>query len=554
MNASEFFGDHKSLDPFTEKRVADNLRSALTDHADGVEPAGNSYLTLSTRLAEEVPGTPGVHGRAGARVLAAAAMFVVVAGAGIFALNQSGGSDFEATGGLANGTTTPVSAPPVATTGAVPTTPPGEVATTLTFQPPEPLVQILESPQLPASSSVAEASHDFVHLLGLPGQSRVEERDSLGILLPPEELDYGGAVPELAQVTTQTDSNGTAAVSATSATMQIESVRLVGEEIVVTGRGTAFEAWVGVQLISTDGTRLASAFTTAGCCEELVAFEARLPLPPGVGEAFIVAYGDNAGSGVVPAFAAVPIRFEGSVADSTTYTVFRIHPDDSDRGLNIRDLPGTDEGEVLATLPSGTSGIQRLPRMPALVGDSFWWRVRTADTIDGWVHSSFLTPDQPVLDEAELRSLAESAVFGISAAEFDGLSGLGLSRRVPVAVGWIGDPTFVVGPDLVDPAIWTEARLWRVPEATFGEPETIISLRSMMNLPDLTDQGPALQSGAALPYGFEQTMASEYFAGTQAVTVLGPETGEPYRSMVLFFESSPTGPQLVGVMASIFVP
>ncbi len=322
----------------------------------------------------------------------------------------------------------------------------------------------------------------------------------------------------------------------------------------VTGRGTAFEAWVGVQLIRTDGSHLASTFTTAGCCGELVPFEARLPLVPGVGEAFVVAHGDNAGSGVVPPFAAVPIRYQGSVDDSTTYTVFRIRPNDSDRGLNIRDLPGTDEGEVLATLPSGTSGIQRLSRMPALVGDSFWWRVRTADNIDGWVHSSFLTPDQPALDETELRNLAESVVFGISAAEFDGLSGLSLSRRVPVAVGWIGDPIFVVGPELVDPAFWTEARLWRVPEATFGEPETIISLRSLMNLPNLIDQGPTLQPGAALPFGFEQEMAQNYFAGTQAVTVVGPEDGEPLRSMVLFFESSPTGPQLVGVVASIFVP
>ncbi len=553
MNVPESFGDDKSLDPFTEKRVADKVRSALTDHADRVEPAANSYLTLSSRLAGEISSTPKARGRVSARILAAAAMVVVVAGAGIYALNQSGGSDFEATGGVAN-STAPSSAPPVPTTAVMPTSMPGEVTTTVAPAPPEPMVEVLESAQLPSAGSVSEASRSLVHLLGLPGQTRIEERDSIGILLPPAELDYGGSVPELAKITTRTDSNGTAAVSATSETMQIESVRLDGEEIVVTGKGSAFEAWVGVQLISTDGTRLASTFTMAGCCEELVPFEARLPLVPGVGEAFVIVHGDNAGSGVVPAFAAVPIHYRGSVDDSTTYTVFRIRPNDSDRGLNIRDLPGTDEGEVLATLPSGTSGIQRLPRMPALVGDSFWWRVRTADDIDGWVHSSFLTPDQPALNETELRHLAESAIFGISAAEFDGLSGVSFSRRVPVAVGWIGDPTFVVGPDLVDPAFWTEARLWRVPEATFGEPETTISLRSLMNLPDLTNQGPALQSGAALPYGFEQNMAENYFAGTQAVTVVGPEDGEPLRSMVLFFESSPTGPQLVGVVASIFVP
>ncbi len=132
-----------------------------------------------------------------------------------------------------------------------------------------------------------------------------------------------------------------------------------------------------------------------------------------------------------PAFAAVPVRFEG-VADSRTYTVFRIRPDDSDQGLNIRDLPGADEGEVLVTLPPGSAGIRRLPRMPALIGDSFWWLVETGDGIQGWAHSSFLTPDKGSITDDELVDRSRSVAAALASAESGGLDYLGLSRRVPV--------------------------------------------------------------------------------------------------------------------------
>ena len=565
MNGPNIFEDSDSaggeaLDQVTEKRVADRVRSALGDHAARVEPTSNSYLTLSSRLEEEGAALPKLRWRSGRRILAAAAMLLVVAGAGTYALTQTGGSDFEAIGETGVGTSvvpvdpSVVTEPPV-TTGAEPV----PTASTSPPLPPVATLQVLDQVDLPAADSVAEATAELVFLLGLPGRSQVQEDSVTGIVLPPEDLDYGDEArdpfPELARVQTVRQADGTVASSATSETMQLDEIRLDGDEIVVTGRAIAFEATVEVHLVGTDGTRLASTFTMAGCCEELVPFEARLPMVSGIGEAFVVAHGDGAGSGIVPAFAAIPIRYQGVSGDPTSYSVFRILPDDSDQGLNLRDLPGTDEGEVLATLPSGTSGIQRLPLMPALVGDSFWWRVRTAENLEGWMHSSFLAAEALPIPDAELRELAEQTLYGIDATEFDGLSSVRLSRRVPVALGWIGDPQKYDGPQLFETGLWIEAREWPVPEATYGEAEKLTSLRSMLNLPDIVVGLFEIEVGGTRPYAIEQEMASSYFAGTQSVTVYGPESDdEPRRSMVLFVESTSAGPEIIGVVASIFVP
>ncbi|MBT8239648.1 MAG: hypothetical protein KJN63_00300 [Acidimicrobiia bacterium] len=542
----------KKLDPFTEQRVGERLRAALADHADRVEPAPNSYLTLSKRLEEAVQQHPKPPTGRNGRILAAAAMFLVIAGAGAFAITQTRTGDVNAVG--SDGptetipdqlrTTTTIPAEETSTTVAtvVPTTTP----------PPEVGAAVVDQVDLPEAENPAKAAAEFVHLLGLPGSGRFTVQANTVDVLPPGNV--GSDPPPIAFIQTEGSGNRTRVVNAISETMVISDVFVENDEIVVRGEGIAFEASVEVKLISTDGTPLAFDFTSAGCCEDLVPFEARLPMVNGSGEGFVVAHGDNAGSGVLPAFAATPITFNGP-PDKTTYSVFRIRPDDSDQGLNIRDLPGTDEGQVLVTLPPGHTGIRRLPTMPALVGDSFWWEVETDTGLRGWVHSSFLVPDSSGPTDVDLVEQARFALYGINAADFDGLSAVPLSRRVPMALGWIGDPQVVTGPEISDARFWTVASEWSVPEATYGEPEKVISLRSLLNPPNELDVEPEIQVGAATIYGFEEEFVDSYFAGTRAVTVIGPETdGEPPKSMMLFYEVTPVGPQLVGVVVSIFVP
>ncbi len=552
MNGN-FFGDNvqpKDLDPFTEQQVGERLRSALADHADRVEPAPNSYLTLSKRLEEAAPPVPKSSRRGNGRILAAAAMFVVIAGAGAFAIAQTRTADVNAVG--SDGPIEPL--PDQLQTTTVPaeeTSTTVAMVITTTTPPPEVGATVVDQVNLPSAENPAKAAAEFVHLLGLPGSGRFTVQGNTVDVLPPG--DVGSDPLPLAYIETLTNQAGARVVDAISDTMVINDVFVDGDHIVVRGEGIGFEASVEVKLIGADGTPLAFHFTTAGCCDELVPFEARLPMVSGSGEGFIVAHGDNAGSGVIPPFAAVPIVFSAP-ADTSTYSVFRIRPDDSDQGLNVRDLPGTDEGKVLATLPPGQTGIRRLPTMPALVGDSFWWEVETETGIRGWVHSSFLTPDSATLTDAELVEQARFAVYGITASEFEGLDAIPLSRRVPVALGWLGDPRVIAGPEIQEAPFWAEAGEWSVPEATYGEPTKVISLRSLLNLPDLGDE-PEIQIGAATIYGFEEEFVQSYFAGTQAVTVTGPDTdGEPPRSMMLFYEATPVGPQLVGVVASIFVP
>ncbi|MFW2382879.1 MAG: hypothetical protein ACN4GZ_14070 [Acidimicrobiales bacterium] len=553
--SGKFFGDNgqpKDLDPFTEQQVGERLRSALSDHADRVEPAPNSYLALAKRLEEATPSAPKPSRRANGRVLAVAAMFLVVVGGGAFAISQTRTGDVNAVGSDGPADTVVDPAPTSTTIPAEePTTTVASVVTTTT-PPPEVGATVVDQVDLPPAKNAAEAAAAFVNLLALPGSGRFTVQGNSVDVLPPGNL--GSDQRPLANIETVPNGVGVGIANAVSDTMVISEVFVDGDVIVVRGEGIAFEASVEVKLISTDGTPLAFGYTTAGCCEELVAFEARLPMVSGSGEAFVVAHGDNAGSGVLPAFAAVPVAFTGP-AETTTYSVFRIRPDDSDQGLNVRDLPGTDEGQVLETLPPGQTGIRRLPTMPALVGDSFWWEVETSSGLRGWVHSSFLTPDSSSLADLDLLEQSRFAIWGINAAEYDGLGSVPLSRRVPLALGWIGDPRTVSGPQVADIALWTEAGEWTVPEATYGEPEKVISLRSLLNLPDTTEVEPEIQSGPATIYGFEEEMVESYFAGTRSVTVIGPDVdGEPPRSTLLFYEATPVGPQLVGVVASIFVP
>lgn len=536
-------GTESGFENPSDHQVVDRLRLALRDHAAGVEPAPNSYLTLAARVDESSTPPPGrMRG-----VLLAAAALVVVAGIGAVFLGRDRSGDVNAVGGT--GSTLSTTVVPAPTTTLIPssTLTTGPSPQTSAPEPAGPSVAAIPVAELPRARSVDEAVGSFLHLLGLPGAAELSTVDGTATLSSP----YDEKVT-LAEVFTSSSADGVAVASATSATVKIDRVTLDAGELVVGGSAVAFESVIEVSVIGTDGARLASTTTTAGCCEDPVPYEARLRLP-GAGEAFVVVSGDNAGSGVLAPFAAQAIRFELS-EDPATYTVFRIHPeDDADRGLNVRDLPGTDEGRVLATLPPGTMGIRRLPRMPALVGDSFWWEIEAPDGTVGWVHSSFLTPGGAELSDGELEQLARSAIGLVGGAEDSGLDRLVLSRRVPVALGWIGRPRYVTGPTLTDVSYWTEARRWPVPEATYGESEKLVSLRSLLNPPSVDD--PEIIPGAALRYGFEQEMADQYFAGTQAVTVIGPvEDDEPGRSMVLFYEVGPTGPQLVGAVASIFVP
>lgn len=548
MRFRRFFSDEPQLDSVTERRVGERLRSALAGYSARVEPAANSYLTLADRVRENGPPRRGRGSRNHGRTLAAAVSLVVVVSAGAYLLSQNTTGDVSAIGGpeTSEAVVTTVMTTPSTTSASVTTTAADVV------EPFMPQVEILNAAEVAPADSVAEAASTLVRLLSLPGRSQVVADSDHAWLYPPRDVS-GDNPPRLARVTTAAVPGGIIATGATSDTMQITEVIADGDQLVVRGEGSAFEASVEVHLVGTDGSRLSSTYTTAGCCDELVPFEARVSLV-GVGEGFVVAHGDNAGSGTLPAFAAVPIRFEG-VGDPRTYTVFRIRPDDSDQGLNIRDLPGADEGEVLVTLPPGSAGIRRLPRMPALIGDSFWWLVETGDGIQGWAHSSFLTPASGSITDDELVDRGRSVAAALASAESGGLDYLGLSRRVPVAVGWIGDPALLSGADLTSASLWTESRMWRVPEATYGESEKLISLRSLLNVPDVFDDEAEIRIGAALPYGFEQDWVNGYFAGTEAVTIVGPQAeDQTWRSAVLFYESSPTGPTLVGVVASIFVP
>ncbi len=97
--------------------------------------------------------------------------------------------------------------------------------------------------------------------------------------------------------------------------------------------------------------------------------------------------------------------------------------------------------------------------------------------------------------------------------------------------------------------------MWSVPEATYGESEKLISLRSLLNLPDVFDTEAEIRVGSTLPYGFEQDWVDGYFAGTEAVTIVGPEdAGSTLAVDGVVLRVVADGPGTGRVVASIFVP
>lgn len=565
MNQNQF----NDVPPALEQ-TAQHLQQTLHSHADSVEPLSDSYLTLSNRLTSTAGQPSGgvAHGRfrlPPARILSAAAMFVLVVGTlGTLAIRNRESGDLTA---VAPTTTIPDLLP--STTSVPPTTTEPIPPTTTTEPEPPPLVQVTAASEVmgPVRGTPTDAARAFLSLLGMQGNVDFVdtgldvvrlERDGFVIA----ELEIAAVEPKLPGVGEESGepADSVPGFAVTRANSEGMTLDLPPQGVIqdgllsVSGNGRGFEASIDISLQSAfDGNLLTKRFTTGGSGPETKPFESELNLI-GTEAAWVVAASSSGAGGVLTEFAAEPVVYSAGL-DSMDYTVFRVSPNDPDGGLNVRDRPGTDEGNVLVTLPPGETGIRRLPRLPALVGDSVWWQVVTSSGQEGWVHSAFLA-EQAGSGDAELEQAAEFTTFFIRIGEPDTLAAIPLSRRYRVAMGWLGATDFVTATDdqVRSPEFWESRREWQVPEATFGQSTLNLSVRSLLNLPDDENAAEVLVN-ALQPYGLDQAVVDSYFAGTESVTVVGPETTEgPWRNVVYFFEGTRNGPELVGIMTSIQVP
>ncbi|MCP3991140.1 MAG: SH3 domain-containing protein [Actinomycetia bacterium] len=397
--------------------TASALSRALADRAAEVEPNPNAYANLAAKVNATSPRRGGFGsgwslGRIGAATVAGVAM--VGAGVGIVAIAFDNDNTGDAFVEVADGTTIAsdlddddgdaiggdLEVENTSSTLSIPAVPSGIEQIPATGD--------MISDLTLARSSQTQAVEAFFDLLGIEFVDYEIQGERVSVWTFHEEsTERGIDVATLELVPVELDEGpGWIVGEAVSDHVVIErptpSVVLSGQsELIISGRGTGFEATVGIDLVSaTDGSTLVATYANAGSFGELEAFETAIPLV-GTERAWVVATSSGGADGVAEPFAAVPVSYEGAV-DDTDYVVVRIRDDDPDEGLNLRTGPGA-SSPWLATIPRGET-VTRLPgAFPTLSGTAVWWPVEAGGT-EGWVASAFLAdpgsePDDAYVDE-----------------------------------------------------------------------------------------------------------------------------------------------------------
>lgn len=548
--------------------TARTLAASMSRQAERFEPSADSFLRLQQAVDAEGGATVTTladrrQRSAGALRLAvaAAALIALIGTAGWLALD-SGGEELE-TGPAA--TSTPA-APPTTTVAPSTTT----TTATEAIEEVVPEVPAVEFPSAggdditgPRRLTPEEAASAFMTFVRMPYSSieidgtvaMVRSRDEDGS--PGNrvavELDIA-AVPMFDPALG--DGYTVVAARAVGDVVTITSPR-AGDTIdtsalAIEGEGLGFERNVAFRLFSNhDGVLLAQSATFAGDLE---------PEPylgsidvMGRDSGWIVAVADLPADNVTPLFAAIPIEWDAG-EDPTVYTVSNVRVGDPDGGLNVRALPGSDEGEVRATLPPDTSGIRRRGRVPAFINGVPWWNIRTDAGVEGWVNSHYLVRAGGV-PEDQLNAIGDEFATAVTSEDPAAISALPWATHRPITVGWFGGLRDLTAEELRSADFWDATATWTIP-SDGGTASLDSSLRQFVKVVE----SPTI---VATPIDREQTYDNALvqetidltFHGLASVTiddadptVFGPED----RAVTLFVEPTAEGPRIVGM--AVWVP
>ncbi len=551
-----------------EARLASTLRA----QGDRIEPDPGSLLRLREQLASAQAGG---EGRSGHRFgfapqqLAIAAVILAVAIFSVAALTRTPSQEIDTandnpTTTLPTTTTAPTTTEPIEEDEAPldDVASEGEADGVEADSTSEALPDVASAEGFvagPIRRTREEAAAAFMALIRLPYAGFDIKDDRALVLSLDENGDPSDTVAGELRFETTTGESGTiyyAVAEATNAGMTIESpapgATFTDSTITVAGEGSGFEASVAVRLISSfDGLMLDQQPTLAGW--ELSPYEVSVEAT-GREHGWVVAISDVPVDFVTPPFSAVPVEWDLE-PDATTYTVSHIDLDDEDGGLNLRSTPSLGEGEVLETLPAGTSGIRRRGRLPAFVGGSVFWAVTTPSGGEGWVNRRFLVRDGDIDDEI-LLAVGNQFAQSVSSGNAVDMMWLPWSTAKPVLVGWPLDLPSIDGASMSTEAFWDTPRTWAVPEETFSVGEiTETPLRFMSPALELTVSVRA-EGAASSSYPIVQDWINTEFAGLEAVEVSAVDVagGDVDRSFTLFLEPGPEGPQIVGVAVHLWIP
>jgi len=548
------------------------LRATLRAHADEFEPRPDAYDVLLARVESE-PGDQLEARRkrsVAPRLLVAAVSLVLLGAAGLFLADRTGN---EAVVALPS---TSVTSDPSSVGELDESETEADGSNDAAVTPDEPTFAAAPAPADfvlgPRAATWQLASLEFLDLIQRQSNDAVLEAEG-SIVHVSERLADGSLVPvtdlELGSVELDTGELAFAVVAANSSSIRIESPAALSvvadSSMEVSGTGTDVAGPFGVQLISgNDGVKLLTQTAATVGSEGSMVFETSLPVA-GTEWAWVVVDSQTQTRGQMPAFSAVPLSIRAPLpADS--YLVTAIPSDDAD-GLWVRHLPGAEQGEALVALPPGQANL-RVRGLPAVVDGQVWWNIWLPEKLEGgrsagWVNSRHLAR-QGDLDESTLSAVAEDFIGAYKAGGV-GFDAIPWSSRRPVNVGWSGGLVAFSNVELSTHETWDSEREWAVPAERFGDPTMIATMRkfvdSLAAKPNESEfaYDHQLSFGTdpvmASPYGIDQETLTSMFVGTSWVQISDPLAGgSEWQTTTLFVEAGVTGPELVGVVVTMWIP
>lgn len=565
--------------------LEDDLRSALHQHADQVEPSANGLERIQARLAP----VPVQRPRLAPRLLAAAAILVAIGAVGAMTFRSSGEGDIDLA--ASSSTTDPAAAavvnelPPLEEADDSSST--DAASSTLGEGTPDegPNIPLAPAGTLGPRANSPEAA--VVAFLGLiqrgDEEVTIEIQDDLARL---SRISEGG---DMVDVTTlqlgsveMDGAIGYVVMQAISPRVVIESPSSLstssGSTLTVSGQGEGFEADVGVHLYSSrDGVWLNRSSAKAGNFGVVAPYSADLSVS-GSGPAWVVVQSSGGTDTKLEPFSAVPVVIDAPV-QAPEYLVTNIPVDDPDGGLVVRSLPGTD-GDELVILPAGQGGVYQRSALSAFIGDGEptyglgsvsdgqqeWWNIWLPEPLEdgrqwGWVNINYLAELVPEVvvevdaDAQALESIGSQFVLGLRGddAAFAGLPW----NADGVTVGLTNDVRTMSAATLGS-SFWSNTATWTLPEAFGGTIDTtgreLLSPTQELLGSTVVDLRTGSDTTTASPYGNDQALFASQFPGASYVQVFDPTRDSGWMLINIFVNEGPDGPVIVGVVATPWTP
>ena len=566
--------------------LEDDLRSALHQHADQVEPSANGLERIQARLAPAPVQRP----RLAPRLLAAAAILVALGAVGAMTFRSSGEGDIDIA--ASSSTTDPSAAavinelPPLEE--ADDSASAGAASSTLGEGTPDvvvPIIPLAPDGILGPRANTPEAA--VVAFLGLiqrgDEEVTIEIQDDLARLSRVSESGDMVDVTTLQLGSVEMDGAiGYVVIQAISPRVVIESPSSLstssGSTLTVSGQGEGFEANVGVYLYSSrDGVWLNRTSATAGNFGVVAPYSADLSVS-GSGPAWVVVQSGGGTDTKLEPFSAIPVVIDAPV-QAPEYLVTNIPVDDPDGGLVVRSLPGTDGGE-LVILPAGQGGVYQRSALSAFIGDGEptygldpvsdgqqeWWNIWLPEPLEdgrrwGWVNSNYLAQVVPeIVPEVDaaaqsLESLGLQFVLGLRGDDA-AFAGLPWSAD-GVTVGLTSDVRVISSATLAS-SFWSATATWTLPEAFGGTIDTtgreLLSPTQDLLGSTVVDLRTGADTATASPFGNDQALFASQFPGASYVQVFDPTRDSGWTYINIFVNDGPDGPVIVGVVATPWTP